>query len=117
MTLFDAIRQLKEGQAIVDMRGDRIFEWQPDLNARMLTPIYNDLFECHIIDLPLPKRSLEEGLTKAAHKLGLEIDCSCCPEREQCPSDNTDCQTIAGKMLLAELRKLNIDWEAEVNRQ
>lgn len=81
---FEAIRQLKEGQAIVDLAGGRIFEWKPGCTASMLTPIYNDFFDCRIIDLPKPQPTLYDALLAGAERINASLPCDNCIYKGKC---------------------------------
>lgn len=104
MTLFEAIRQLKEGQAAVirfpGNRQDVVVEWPwgcsicegEDAHKIGLT----DGYRYSIIDLPKPKITLEEGLrTTLGHAV---------------------VYTWGIPDILKKLYSLPIDWQAEADR-
>jgi hypothetical protein len=101
MTLFEAIRQLKKGQAIcgpLDSDERPIIAWhwgnpQPagTFSRNMRVELYCD--NCRIVDLPKPKMTLEEGIKQIFANPDI--------------ADWAFCQ----------LRSLPIDWQAEADRK
>lgn len=112
MTLFEAIRELREGQAIcgpLDSDERPIIKWywcnpQPEgtFSRNMRVELY--CHDCRIIDLPKPKMSLEEGLEKAIREI-------------QSPYINPSYRTKESKTIASVLRSLPIDWQAEADRK
>lgn len=130
MTLFEAIRELREGQAIeklgkeldyyYEQCGERIVayravEWRH--GEPKMTVLKNGVdlnVDVRIIDLPKPKMSLEEGLEKVERDVFVE-------------AAETDTGTVLyalwskhpriSKAILSKLRSLPIDWQAEADRK
>lgn len=130
MTLFEAIRQLKEGQAIeklgkgldyyYEQCGERIaeytaIEWKHGEPKMTVLKSGLDLnVDVRIINLPKPKMSLEEGLKQVEHDVFVDV-----AETDT----NTKLyvlwskQPSIGKAILCKLRSLPIDWQAEADRK
>lgn len=101
MTLFDAIRELKEGQEIRAMPfEDEIATWS--WGKGQPNNMWSD--EVVIVDLPKPKMSLKEGLYQAAEAIPYEL------LENPSPLQFT-------KHFIDVLRSLPIDWQAEADRK
>ena len=102
MTLFEAIRELKEGQAIVDSgehscREGIFYRWEWGREG-IDEPGCQNYRDYSIIDLPKPKMSLEEGL-------------------ERYLFDKDYFSDGAATRIARYLRSLPIDWQAEADRK
>ena len=106
MTLFEAIRELKEGQAIEErIPGGpwrRAIVWEHKGECPCIFAGYIDGRNTfRIVDLPKPKMSLEEAVIKVASDKGIYL---LQPLYRTC--DFCDA-----------LRSLPIDWQAEADRK
>jgi hypothetical protein len=122
MTLFEAIRELKEGQQIMGVQittswaspdgggESRSAEmpyaiWERGKDEPTILMSYANLeTQVRIINLPKPKMSLEEGLEKAIREI-------------QSPYINPSYRTKEAKTIADILRSLPIDWQAEADRK
>jgi hypothetical protein len=112
MTLFEAIRELKEGQAIcgpLDSDERPIIKWywcnpQPEGTFSRNMRVELHCHDCRIVDLPKPKMTLEEGLYEAAEAIPYEL--------LENPSPRQFTKHFVNK-----LRSLPIDWQAEADRK
>lgn len=88
MTLYEATRELKEGQAIEwDFQGRtlRIAEWRHGEEPNI--PAFGPLeltFTVRIIDLPKPQPTLYDVLVEGAGRIGVKIDCDNCKYTSDC---------------------------------
>jgi hypothetical protein len=106
MTLFEAIRELREGQAIcgpLDSDERPIIAWhwgnsQPAGTFSRNMRVELHCHDCRIVDLPRPKMSLEEGL-------------------ERYLFDKDYFSDGAATRIARYLRSLPIDWQAEADRK
>lgn len=112
MTLFEAIRELRKGQAICgpldsDERPIVVWHWcnpQPAGTFSKNMRIELHCNGCRIVDLPKPKMSLEEVLEKAMREI-------------ESPYINPALKSNEAKVILHLLRSLPIDWQAEADRK
>lgn len=127
MTLFEAIRKLKEGQQIVcpgeaglNFRlGERVIvRWQHGSAAPEIVADYlltkKDEWAANmfaIIDLPLPKMTLEEGLR------AMMLDAWKCGWEFSYDRKGEDLGKSAFAELTDILRSMPIDWQAEADRK
>ena len=109
MTLFEAIRELKEGQEIVDtttgvFSGAKLVTFYHDGELAYPCCSYHLGMNVRIIDLPKPKMTLEEGLYQAAEAIPYEL------------LENPSPLQLT-KHFIDVLRSLPIDWPAEADRK
>lgn len=119
MTLFEAIRELKEGQAIEErMPGgpylNRAIEWEHEGEGPRIFAGYIDgRNDFRIIDLPKPKMSLEEGLARLLRNELVQVTIT----DNEIPLFGL----LHGEDVIAcslkYLRSLPIDWQAEADRK
>jgi hypothetical protein len=118
MTLFEAIRALKPGQAIpAPMETSRyLMKWKHGADAPTMGRINMDDWDLlvTIIDLPAPKLTLQEAAKAIREGVRTGGECIRCAFE----GDDNGCHSHTceeGRILYAlqEAAKMNIDWEAK----